>query len=558
MRRMGKSKKIIGLFLTIMFLLSNILTGCSNSKTVSANVNDRLELAVKYLSDNNYDQAVLAFNEVIQIDPKEVKGYQGLARTYTLQGNYDEAKTTYDKGITAVAQDRKQTLQLGLAGMYIDQGQLENAEKAFEEIKSSSQNCPEAYWGLAMVYQKKGDNSKAEAMLRQVVEKNPNDYWGYNNLALFLKQNNQADDAFDNIIKSLTLEINQQEAYLVLSDLFQGRWTELHGKLSTISNPQLVPMLEFYSYYTCENYQKAINLYREKLSTQTGNQKARILVAISMYKAGNEAGTDTLIKQLSEDKLNVWLLGDLARYYLTAGDQVKAREYAIKALKANCTNLDAIALLQTLNADDSNGKIYAIQALLYNWKPISHVKEEMKVKTISLLLLNNFNSVKDEAAAKGPGGAQLGIKPTQEEKENININSNAENNTVKTVEKTDERLQFITGFFQGLCSAYNNGDISYLTPWVKKGSVMWNSIQQEIDSNKKDKIQSHLQIDNIEIIGERADNTDTLEVDFSLISNGTIYQNGALIDQNINKRDDGWLELEKQANGRWLVVEYQI
>jgi tetratricopeptide (TPR) repeat protein len=96
-----------------------------------------------------------------------------------------------------------------------------------------------------------------------------------------------------------------------------------------------------------------------------------------MQKSGSSAEATSLIKQLPETKLNDWLLSDLARYYLEAGNRDKAREYAIKAVQANSVNLDAIALLQSINSQDSDVKQYTAEALLYNWKSAVQVKDEM-------------------------------------------------------------------------------------------------------------------------------------------------------------------------------------
>ncbi|MEN6391169.1 MAG: ankyrin repeat domain-containing protein [Syntrophomonas sp.] len=389
----GLRMKIVWGSLLAIMLVAGGFWGWNTFGT-EARVQAKLDLAVKYLSENDYEKAILAFNDAIKIDPKEVKAYQGLARTYTIQGKYDEARSTYDKGLAAVAAEKKQALQIGLAGMYIDQGQLDKAEQAFQEINNSNPSCLEAYFGLAMVYQQKGDNPKAEAMLRKAVENNPNEYRAYNTLALYLKQNNRTDDAFNNLAKSLTLEINQQEAYLILTDLYKGNWNALQSIASLVADRQLAAMLQFYGYYASGDYPKAIALFQESLSQQSGNQKARILAAIAMLKQGDKPGAEALVKQLTKEKLNDWLLSDLARYYLEAGAKDKAQEYALKALKANPTNLDAIALLQTINSADSNTKIYAAQALLFNWKPIIKVKEELL--GLNLLVIakdaNNFDT----------------------------------------------------------------------------------------------------------------------------------------------------------------------
>ncbi|MEA4924004.1 MAG: tetratricopeptide repeat protein [Syntrophomonadaceae bacterium] len=391
----GRFTIIAGVILAVI-LVTGGFWGWKSYGT-EAQVQRKLDLAVNYLSDNNYDQAILAFNDVIKIDPKEVKAYQGLARTYTLQGKYDEAQSAYDKGITAVDRDKKQILQLSLAGMYIDKHDLAAAEKAFAEIRNSSPNCFEAYWGLAMIYQQQGDNTKAEAMLKKAIEKNPNDYRGYNTLALFLKQNNKADEAFDNIVKSLSFEINQQEAYLVLSDIYKEHWTDLQTKLSSVSDQQITAMLEFYGTYSSKDYGKAVSLYQSKLSGQSGNQKAQILAAIAMVKSGDQTGSEGMIKQVVNAKINDWLLSDIALYYQAIGDNETAKIWAIRAAAANPANLEAIALLQTLNTGED--KFYAAEYLLYNWKPVGKVKEELQ--NIDQSSTKTNLSKAEETATKG-------------------------------------------------------------------------------------------------------------------------------------------------------------
>jgi hypothetical protein len=385
-----KIKIIIGAFLAILIVVGGFWGW--NTLGTEARVQAKLDLAVKYLSENDYEKAVLAFNDAIKIDSKEIKAYQGLARTYTIQGKYDDAKSIYDKGVAVVAAEEKATLQLGLAGMYIDQGQLDNAEQAFQELINGNKNCLEAYWGLAMVYQQKGDNTRAEAILRQAIENNPNEYRAYNTLALYLKQNGKKDNAFNNLVKSLSLELNQQEAYLVLSETYNNNWSEMQSITSLVTDKQLAAMLQFYGYYASEEYQKAVNIYNEKLSQQTGNQKARLLAAIAMIKLSDKTGAEALIKKVTKEKLNEWLLSDLGRYYLEVGDKDKTKDCALKALQANPTNLEAVALLQTINSADANARVYAAQALLYNWKPVVKVKEELQKYTLPIpgkkLLMN--------------------------------------------------------------------------------------------------------------------------------------------------------------------------
>lgn len=388
-------KKKIGIIAVLAVVLAIGIGAFLWSRGAADRAQEKLDLAVKYISENDFDKAILAYNEAVKIDSKEVKAYQGLARVYTLQGKYDDAKASYERGLSSVEQDKQTTLRLGLAGMYIDNSQLDLAEKAFQEIKNTNKGCLEAYWGLAIVYQQQGDNAKTEAMLKQAVEQNPNEYRAYNTLAIFLMQNQKSDDAFNNLVKSLTLEINQQEAYLILGDLYKGRWGELPNKIAVLSDRQAADMLEFYSYYALEDYQKAVDSYKTKVGQQGGNQKGRILGAIAMIKTGDKTGAEVLIKQVIGERLNDWLLSDLARYYQISGDNEKARVAALKALQANGTNLEAIALLQNLNTGQE--KLYAAQYLMYNWKPLGKVKEELQTKSLPIAGIIKDSSISKAA-----------------------------------------------------------------------------------------------------------------------------------------------------------------
>lgn len=397
--RKVKIKIIIGAFLAILIVAGGFWGW--NTLGTEARIQGKLDLAVKYLSENDYEKAILAFNDAVQIDPQEVKAYQGLARIYNIQGQYAEAKSTYDRGLAAVTAEKKPTLQIGLAGMYMDQGKLDSAEQAFQELIDSSKNCLEAYWGLAMIYQQKGDQTKAEAILRKAVENNPGEYRPYNTLALYLKQNSKSTEAFAAIEKSLSMEMNQQEVYLVISDLYKDKWAELRTKAAKSDNPQVAAMLEFYSYFAVKDYKKAASIYDEKLVQQTGNQKARIFAAIAMCKTEDKASADKIIAQLLKEKINGWLLSDLATYYVEAGEQKKAKDYALKALQANPSNLEAVAVLQTINSSDANAKVYTAQALLYNWKPVGKVKEDLR--HFSLTIYGSTNSTAQSQYGNTPG-----------------------------------------------------------------------------------------------------------------------------------------------------------
>ena len=67
---------------------------------------EQLSLGEKYLQEMNYEKAILAFNKVIKVDPRNVKAYLGLADAYVGTGDTDKAIETLEKGLELTGDER--------------------------------------------------------------------------------------------------------------------------------------------------------------------------------------------------------------------------------------------------------------------------------------------------------------------------------------------------------------------------------------------------------------------------------------------------------------------
>lgn len=54
----------------------------------------------KYLSDGNYEEAIIAFTAAIEIDPKRAEAYAGLSDLYRAVGDDDMFRRTLQKAMT--------------------------------------------------------------------------------------------------------------------------------------------------------------------------------------------------------------------------------------------------------------------------------------------------------------------------------------------------------------------------------------------------------------------------------------------------------------------------
>lgn len=66
---------------------------------------EQYDLGVRYLSEGNYREAILAFNVAIEIDPKRPEAYLGLADAYEASGDKDSAQTALERGLEETEDD---------------------------------------------------------------------------------------------------------------------------------------------------------------------------------------------------------------------------------------------------------------------------------------------------------------------------------------------------------------------------------------------------------------------------------------------------------------------
>ena len=114
-----------------------------------ANRRDRqLALAEKYMSELNYEAAVLAYRAAIEIDPKNVEAYQGAVEAYSLADNKDGFEDLYTDALSVV-----------------DELSDEELDATIERVKDIYLSAPNVY----------DDNEKTAEVLEKGYEVTDND-----------------------------------------------------------------------------------------------------------------------------------------------------------------------------------------------------------------------------------------------------------------------------------------------------------------------------------------------------------------------------------------------
>ena len=126
-----------------LLALALVLGLCACGQNAEAAWQEQYDLGVRYLSEGNYQEAIIAFTAAIDIDPKRAEAYVGRGDAYIGSGE------TEDNLATALA-DYEAALEL-------------------------DETLADAWLGLADVYIRRGEYDKALEVLREALEKTGND-----------------------------------------------------------------------------------------------------------------------------------------------------------------------------------------------------------------------------------------------------------------------------------------------------------------------------------------------------------------------------------------------
>lgn len=157
-------KRWIAIVLAFTLVLG--LAACAGQK--AATWEEQYELGARYLSEGNYEEAIIAFTAAIEIDPMRAEAYVGRGDAYRQSGQLTQAESDYRKALELDADDWDTAEKL--ADVLADQGKLEEAAGILEELIGQDPANPDYYDDLADIYEALEQPDKVQEALEQGVE----------------------------------------------------------------------------------------------------------------------------------------------------------------------------------------------------------------------------------------------------------------------------------------------------------------------------------------------------------------------------------------------------
>lgn len=82
-----------------ILIIALLLGLCACRQNVETQWREQYDLGVRYLSEGNYEEAIIAFSAAIEIDPKRPEAYLGAAETYIAKDDIEAARKVLEDGL---------------------------------------------------------------------------------------------------------------------------------------------------------------------------------------------------------------------------------------------------------------------------------------------------------------------------------------------------------------------------------------------------------------------------------------------------------------------------
>ncbi len=174
-----KKKKLLSVLSAAGVILIAVIAGIAVYNTPANRLSRQMDLGNKYLEEGSYEQAVIAFDLAIAIDPMSAEAYIGKAGAYVGMNDYAQAAEVYQTAFAAVPEsaalkDAAEVFYRDYAQEYVDSGDLEQAAAVYKEAlriipdsETIKDMAEKFYFDYAQGYIDDGDYEQAIRILEE-------------------------------------------------------------------------------------------------------------------------------------------------------------------------------------------------------------------------------------------------------------------------------------------------------------------------------------------------------------------------------------------------------
>ena len=237
-----------------------------------------------------YDEALGAFQQVLQLNPQNAEAYCELGAAYRLKEKIDQALEAYLYALELPASPQTHGVaHLCLARLYHSQGRFADAENHGQHATNLLPRNAEPFFRLADTYVQRGELALAQRMYHQAQTLDKNLASVYQGLGKIAFLQDRLEEASQYYQKSLTLAPYHAETYYNLGLVYRRLGQRSVGG---VSNPDALQNLAeaknlMTSFQRVKTYNEQTNRYRRILLEQPTALEPRVKLAEAHIEMGN-------------------------------------------------------------------------------------------------------------------------------------------------------------------------------------------------------------------------------------------------------------------------------
>ena len=175
-------------------------------------------LGYTYQKMEEYEKALSAFDYATLIDESNNIGYLGKGTALMDLGKYDEANENFAQAFDGSISDAE--ILCNMAECYENMNEIDNAQFAYLKAIKVDENLSDAYYGLGMVYKKKGQLKVSVDMVHKAIDLDPFESLYHIELAELYLTLNKVDLAIRHYLKGIEIDPETPEIVLDLAQAY--------------------------------------------------------------------------------------------------------------------------------------------------------------------------------------------------------------------------------------------------------------------------------------------------------------------------------------------------
>ena len=316
------------------------------------NIQYNYAIAYMYYTNKQFDLSEKSLDYILEINPDDVDSLALKTLILLNKGEAISGKNIINK--LKALPNKSDFTYYALSVYYNNIEMWDLAIEYIENAISINKNSLEYKYILASLYYVTGNNDKASAICKQIIEINSKYIPAYILLAKLNKSEKDIHSALKNIDIVMELDNNVSEAYNIRADIYKetkkvDKAIENY-KIALSLNPKLEENYEKIAecYYKLNKYNEAYYYYKEATNLDISNAKYRYYMAkcsIYINDKDNAISNFSIMKRLMPD--NIEYIKDYSNYLYSIGEKRKAKQI-LSALIKNVDKKDKSELQQLL------------------------------------------------------------------------------------------------------------------------------------------------------------------------------------------------------------------